>query len=1164
MQTPLSWNEIKSRAIAFSIEWQNETSENAEAKSFWDNFFNVFGVSRRRVATFEKSVKKLDNKQGFIDLLWKGVILVEHKSKGKNLDKAYQQAIDYFSGLKEYELPKYILVSDFQKFKLYNLDNDQTHEFELKEFVNYVHLFDFIAGYKKQEYKDSDPVNIKAAQLMGELHDRLKEIGYSGHELEVYLVRLLFCLFADDTGIFNKGIFQEYLDLHTKQDGSDLAMHLASVFHILNQSEDKRLKNLDENLAQFPYINGKLFEESLPPASFDSQMREMLLKACSLDWGKISPAIFGSMFQAVMNPNQRRNLGAHYTSEKNIQKVIKPLFLDDLYTEFEKIKNNQNKLKEFHNKIASLTFLDPACGCGNFLIITYRELRDLEILVLKELNKQGQLELDISTIIKVDVDQFFGIEYDEFAVRIAEVAMWLIDHQMNLKVSNEFGQYFVRLPLKKSAKIIHGNALQIDWNSLTLHNSPPFKEGLGAVKSPPFKEGLGAVKSPFKEGLGAVKPAYKSISNLKEVKELRRNLRNNATPAEKILWKVLQGKQLDGFKFRRQHSIDRYILDFFCPSANLAIELDGETHYTSEAIEYDQIRDNFLANVGIKVIRYPNNEIFENLDGVLEDIRQHLLGEKTSSPIKVNSTTSDSTYIEVNSTTPDPSYIGGEKDSPLSRGVRAVNYILGNPPFVGKQLQNIQQKTDMNLVFNGVKNAGVLDYVCAWYLKAAQYLNPPLSPLKNGRDSLNYSPPFKEGLGEVKSPFKEELREVKSPFKEELREVKTRCAFVSTNSISQGEQVGILWQELYNKYNIKIHFAHRTFSWSNEAKGNAAVHCVIIGFGLENIDNKRLFSYENIKGEAIEIKAQNISPYLTIGRNIFILSRSSPICDVPSIKRGNSPYDDGNFLLNQTELENLLKLDSKAIKFIKKFIGAKEFINGENKYCIWLVNANPNEIKQCQLILERIEKVRQFRINAKGLETQKYSAFPSLFRDKNNPDTFIVIPRVSSENRKYIPMGFFDKNSIPGDTCMIIPNGDLFLFGILTSQMHMTWVKYICGRLKSDYRYSKDIVYNNYPFPENVTEKQRGKVANLAQKILDIRAKYPDSSLADLYDTLTMPPDLVKAHNNLDKAVDLCYRSQPFTNELNRMEFLFNLYENLNTPLLKIEKKKRNSKNNHL
>ena len=478
---PLSWNEIKNRAIAFSQEWQEETSENAEAKSFWDSFFNVFGISRKRVATFEHSVKKLDNKQGFIDLLWKGVILVEHKSKGKNLDKAYEQAIDYFPGLEEHELPKYILVSDFQRFRLYDLETDENTEFELKDLVNNVHLFDFIAGYKKRIYKDEDPVNIQAAELMGELHDRLENIGYIDHELEVYLVRLLFCLFADDTGIFNKGIFQEYIDLHTKSDGSDLAMHLASIFHILNHPEDKRLKNLDENLSQFPYVNGKLFEEVLSPASFDSEMRSMLLKASALDWGKISPAIFGSMFQAVMNPEQRRNLGAHYTSEKNILKLIKPLFLDNLYAEFEKIKNNHNKLKKFQEKLANLRFLDPACGCGNFLIITYRKLRELEIIVLKELNNQGQLEIDISNIIQVDVDQLSGIEYDEFAVRVAEVAMWLIDHQMNIKVSNEFGQYFVRLPLKKSANIVHGNALRIDWETVVKKEQLSFILG-----NPPF------------------------------------------------------------------------------------------------------------------------------------------------------------------------------------------------------------------------------------------------------------------------------------------------------------------------------------------------------------------------------------------------------------------------------------------------------------------------------------------------------------------------------------------------------------------------------------------------------------------------------------------------------------------------------------------------------
>lgn len=912
---PLSWNEIKSRAIAFSQEWEDETSEDAEAKSFWDGFFHVFGISRRRVATFEQSVKKADNKQGFIDLLWKGVILVEHKSRGKSLDKAIQQAKDYFPGLKEHELPKYILVSDFQKFKLYDLDTDIITEFELKDFVNQVHLFGFIAGYEKRTYKDEDPVNIQAAELMGKLHDLLEGVGYTGHDLEVYLVRLLFCLFADDTGIFDKGVFWEYIDLHTKSDGSDLAMHIASIFHILNTPPEKRLTNLDTNLAQFPYVNGKLFEEVLQPAAFDSQMREMLLKACALDWGKISPAIFGSMFQAVMKPQERRNLGAHYTSEKNIQKLIKPLFLDDLYLELEKVKTNSAKLREFHQKIADLHFLDPACGCGNFLIITYRELRDLEIKILQALNKNGQQFINIQDIIKVNVDQFAGIEYDEFAVRVAEVAMWLIDHQMNIQVSHEFGQYFFRVPLTKSAKIIHGNSLRIDWETVV-----------------------------DKENLG---------------------------------------------------------------------------------------------------------------------------------------------------------------------------FILGNPPFVGKQLQNAQQKADMQYVCNSIKNSGVLDYVSAWYIKAAQL----------------------------------------------IQDTNIRCAFVSTNSISQGEQVGIIWQELYNNYKIKIHFAHRTFSWSNEAKGNAAVHCVIIGFGLEDIENKRVFDYVNIKGEPTERKVKNINSYLTEGNDLIILKRNQPICNIPEMLKGSQPTDGGNLLMTEKEKIEYVIQEASGEKFIKPFISADEFLNGKKRWCFWLTDIQPNELKKLPLLSDRVSKVKKMRLSSTKQSTVKWADFPTLFTENRQPGTdYLLVPRVSSENRKYIPIGFFESSVIASDSCITIPNATLYLFGMLTSEMHITWVKYVCGRLKSDYRYSNTIVYNNYPFPENVNEKQKQKVEIAAQAVLDARAKYPDSSLADLYDPLTMPPDLVKAHQILDKAVDLCYRPQPFVSELNRIEFLFSQYEALNAPLLKPEKKKRTKK----
>ncbi|MBE9536898.1 MAG: class I SAM-dependent DNA methyltransferase, partial [Proteobacteria bacterium] len=462
----LSWNEIKDRAVRFSKEWEDESREHAEAKSFWDDFFNVFGISRRRVATFEEPVKKLGNKQGFIDLFWKGKILVEHKSLGKDLDSAYGQALDYFAGIKEYDLPKYILVSDFARFRLYDLDEKTHHEFSLKELHKNIKLFGFIAGYEKRSYKEEDPVNIKAAELMGKLHDRLEESGYGGHVLEVYLVRLLFCLFADDTSIFERDIFKEYIEIKTREDGSDLGSALAQFFQVLNTPKGKRLKTLDEHLNQFPYVNGKLFEEPLPIAAFNSSMREILLECSALDWGQISPAIFGSLFQSVMDSEERRNLGAHYTSEKNILKLIKPLFLDELYEEFEKLKGSTKKLQEFHKKLASLKFLDPACGCGNFLVITYRELRLLELEVLRELNKTGQGFLNVADIIWIDVDQFYGIEVDEWPARITEVAMWLLDHQMNMKVSDEFGHYFARLPLKKAAKIVNDNALRIDWEEV--------------------------------------------------------------------------------------------------------------------------------------------------------------------------------------------------------------------------------------------------------------------------------------------------------------------------------------------------------------------------------------------------------------------------------------------------------------------------------------------------------------------------------------------------------------------------------------------------------------------------------------------------------------------------------------------------------------------------
>jgi hypothetical protein len=959
----LSWNEIKDRALNFSKEWADTSNEEADAKPFLVEFFNVFGISSKRVSTFEHRVKKLDDKDGYIDLLWKGTILIEMKSRGKNLDKAYQQAKDYTHGLKQHELPKYILISDFENFRLYDLDEDKTIEFKLNDLVNNVQHFGYILGYQKKVYKEQDPANIKAAELMGKLHDRLEEIGYTGHPLEVYLVRILFLLFAEDTTIFNKQQFQDYLEQRTAEDGSDLAAKLQELFQVLNTPKENRFKNLDEQLADFPYVNGKLFEENLPTASFDTKMRQALLDCCYIDWSKISPAIFGSMFQSVMNPKERRNLGAHYTSETNILKLIKPLFLDDLWKEFESIKDAassaaqaKNRLAEFHKKLSTLKFLDPACGCGNFLVITYRELRLIEFEVLKALNKSGQSFLDISQILWINVDQFSGIEYEEFPARIAEVAMWLIDHQMNMMVSTAFGQYVVRLPLKKAANIVHGNALQIEWGDL----------------------------------------------------------------------------------LKKQ---------------NIEIEAENTTVIFSEpTVEYQAV------NIKTK-----------NLT---------IIDERKNS---------DNIITQKNS----------------------FDYIIGNPPFIGKSNQNAAQKTDMEKVFAGVKGAGVLDYVAAWYLKAAQL----------------------------------------------IQNTNTKVAFVSTNSIVQGEQVGILWNLLFNLYKIKIHFAHRTFSWRNEAKGNAAVHVVIIGFAGFDIANKTIYEYEDIKGEPHEVKVKNINPYLVEGKDFALLSQTNPINKVPKMIYGSKPVDNGNFFFTDVEKDEFLINEPKASKYIKPILSSEEFLNGKTRWCLWLSDAEPNDLKSMPLVVERLENIRKFREKSTKESVRKQSSTPSLFSEIRQPkDNYIIIPRHSSENRKYIPFGFFDSKVIVSDSCIALPNATLYHFGVLTSLMHNAWVKYTCGRIKSDFRYSNILVYNNYPWPENPNEKQIKAIETASQKILDARMQFPNSSLADLYDPLTMPPALVKAHNELDKAVDLAYRPQAFTSEANRMVFLFELYEKYTADLFTKEK----------
>lgn len=490
---PISWNEIRHNAVAFAQEWHGVESEKAEAKTFWDEFFQVFGIKRRVIASFEEPVRKMTGNWAYIDLFWKGTLLVEHKSKGQPLGRAYSQASDYIQSLvssgRQSDVPRYVVVSDFAHFQLHDLEEGSEHPFPLAEFHQHVDRFAFIPGYKQHKLAAEDPINIKAVELLGDLHDALEAGGYAGHDLERFLVRILFCLFAEDTGLFERNAFTLYVEDYTREDGSDLGAQIARLFQVLNTPEDRRQKNLLEELAMLPYVNGHLFAESLGFADFNRAMRGRLLTCCRFDWSRISPAVFGSLFQSIMLPRERRQVGAHYTSERDILKLVRSLFLDELHAEFEKIRDDRStnrnaRMKAFHDKLGTLTFLDPACGCGNFLVVTYRELRLLEIGVLRELYRTGrgiQTVLAIEDLSKLNVDAMYGIEINEFPSRIAEVALWLVDHQMNQRVSEEFGQYFARLPLRKSAKIVHANALRVDWKDVL----PPEKCSY-VLGNPPF------------------------------------------------------------------------------------------------------------------------------------------------------------------------------------------------------------------------------------------------------------------------------------------------------------------------------------------------------------------------------------------------------------------------------------------------------------------------------------------------------------------------------------------------------------------------------------------------------------------------------------------------------------------------------------------------------
>ena len=953
----LAIKEIRKNLSKFSKDWELASSERGQSQVFWLRFYECFGIRAESVTIYEKAVSKIKGNTGFIDSFIPGKLIVEHKSLGKSLEAAFDQASDYFLALDEQERPQYIITCDFAKFRVYDLKNDTKAECSLQDISKHAEWFLFLTDDTKKRplrAKELYPADRHAADGMGELHESLLEAKFTGKDLETFLTRLLFCFFADSTGIFGyNGMFRKLVE-STAVDGKDLGGGLQELFDVLDTPEQNRQKYLNESLAEFAYINGKLFSDRTKIPAFNQAMRQNLINCAQIDWGKISPDIFGSLFQNVMHYEddstrqkiqlerkkdrtvieeevdedlfgehkqtkitqikgksdqiiRRRALGAHYTSENNILRVINPLFMDDLRAELNLAKKNTAKLQAIYDKLPTLTFLDPACGCGNFLVVAYRELRRLEMDVITrlfEMDPDRRGVLDVSDLCCVRVNQFYGIEIDEPAVHIARVALWITDHQMNLEAAERFGNTRPSVPLVDSPHIHHANALQIDWNE--------------------------------------VLPAAKCC------------------------------------------------------------------------------------------------------------------------------------------------------------------FVMGNPPFLGKQQQSPDQKRDLEALFKGQKNTGVLDFVCGWYVKSLPYLkaNPQID-----------------------------------------------VAFVSTNSITQGEQVAALWPTLFSS-GIRIHFAHRTFKWSNEGKGVAAVHCVIIGFGLQEKPVCRLFDYaEDIAGEPSEISAKQINPYLVDAPAIILENRKKAISWCPEITYGSFALDDGNYTLTEQEKNVFIQSDPKQAEVLRPFIGAREFLHSESRYAIWLKDINPSVISEMKDVMNRVKNVKKWRLASNRKNTFDLGSTPTIFAEIRQPEGgYLALPTVSSERRNYLPIGMLTSSTIASNQLYVVPNAGIYDFAILNSTMHNAWIRAVCGRIKSDYRYSASIVYNNYPWP-TPTQKQREAIEKAGQQILDVRKKFSNSSLADLYDPLTMPPDLVKAHQVNDRVIDAAYGYSNGKEDAKRVAFLFSLYQQLTSLL---------------
>ncbi len=963
-------------AAEFAERWKDRGYERGESQPFWiDLLSNVYGIETPSDGFIRFEDHRMVDSSNFIDgRIPTTRVLIEQKSLGKDLRapirqsdgsllNPFQQARRYVVGMPVSEHPRWIVTCNFSEFLVYDMEhpNSEPEQILLENLGKEYYRLSFLVDTKSEHLSKEMEVSMQAGEIVGRIYEALlKQYDDNSPEalrwLNILCVRIVFCLYAEDAGVFMHDQFHDYLSHY---EAEDIRNALIRLFEVLNTPISERSKYLKDDLKAFPYTNGGLFEEQIEIPQFTEELKQTLLRNASLDfdWSEISPTIFGAVFESTLNPVTRRTGGMHYTSIENIHKVIDPLFLNDLRRELDEIleekveRQRRKKLDAFQDKLASLTFLDPACGSGNFLTETYLSLRRLENEVIRE-RYHGQAFLGFEEVnpIKVSIQQFYGIEINDFAVTVATTALWISEAQMLRETEKIIRHDIDFLPLKSYSNIREGNALRMDWDMIEVTTDIP----------------------------------------------------------------TIHAK-------------------------NVHLIVETEAQFASEeSAGYEDI-----------------NIITHRFDG-------------KAMPFKTQ-------RYEVH-----------------------YDYIMGNPPFVGARQMNSEQKKDVISIFGERwKNVGNLDYVCCWYRKAWNL----------------------------------------------IKHSDAKSAFVSTNSICQGEQVSNLWQPLMED-GLHIDFAYRTFRWDSESSQKAKVHCVIVGFSKDDYKERECLLYENDK----MTKVSHINAYLMDAPDVFIGSRPRPLCDVPRIGIGNKPIDGGNYLFTNEEMNEFIKKEPKSAQYFKPWYGSEEFIHQKPRYCLWLGDCSPAELRQMPHCMKRIEAVRNMRLASSSAGTRKLADRPTRFHVENMPDTnFIIIPSVSSEKRRYIPMGFMSPDMLASNLVLIIPDATLYHFGILESNVHMAWMRAVCGRLEMRYRYSKDVVYNNFPWPAP-TDAQKAKIEQTAQAILDARAKYPDSSLADLYDDLTMPIELRKAHQDNDRAVMQAYGFDVKTmTESQCVAELFKLYQELVT-----------------